>query len=553
MRGEASDRAIYENIAVTSQHSIHTLFDEDQDTHALNMHNEIEISNYMKAKLRWLIDGHLTYSRPQLYQLQKLVKEASQLNSILRWKEWYGVKQDMFKEDTSKQDTVEQDTDKQDRTEQSTAELDTCEENMDDKKIDHRWLSHMLTDCTRSLSNLAGIRVTVNPSTEAYEAIVAMKQLNVALQRLSDHDQYNQARSKGKRKVEIEDECETSRCAKRMKVKFQVSLGIYFVACKRPSSPPYICGRAVDDDDDNSDRSWDGYPREPSAVRRKQSNRMTLHHASENGLESVVQQLLKEGADFEAKDYCTWTALHRAAANGCVAVVRLLLEHGADIAAKTDTRSTALHQAACNGWVEVIRLLLEKGVDIGVKDDDGLTAVNLAAENMHYEAMNLLIEHGASIYGATEMEETLLSLFPAAAKNGIEPAARYLLPCAPGYDENTALRMAVEKGYKGAVPPELQQRNIPPMGYRGTALHYAAETGRKKRVRELLDFGADIEAKDPREWTPLILAARNGHEAVAKLLVERGANVEAKGFNGWTAQDSAAHARHWAVVQLLTR
>jgi ankyrin repeat protein len=52
--------------------------------------------------------------------------------------------------------------------------------------------------------------------------------------------------------------------------------------------------------------------------------------------------------------------------------------------------------------------------------------------------------------------------------------------------------------------------------------------GRVQVVNELLRRGADIEAKDNDEWTPLHFACCNGHVAVVSELQSRGANIEAK-------------------------
>ncbi|KAN0120373.1 Ankyrin repeat-containing domain protein [Hyaloscypha variabilis] len=253
----------------------------------------------------------------------------------------------------------------------------------------------MLNSCTRKLGNLVGIRVTVSPSADAYETIVSLKLLIAALQKLSDRGQYNRAGHKGKRKAETEDECEKSGSAKRMKVEFEL-ISWHRIACKRARSPLHVCGRAAEHYDEYFTDARDRYPREPFAIHRKNRDSMALHRAAENGLEVVVQLLLEEGADIEAKDCYTWTALHRAAANGCVSVVRLLLEHGADIAAKTATGSTVLHQAACNGWEAVTQLLLEKGADIGVRPDKEI-AIREKAEYRQGGVVKMLIEHWANI------------------------------------------------------------------------------------------------------------------------------------------------------------
>lgn len=53
----------------------------------------------------------------------------------------------------------------------------------------------------------------------------------------------------------------------------------------------------------------------------------------------------------------------------------------------------------------------------------------------------------------------------------------------------------------------------------------AAQSGTVKAARQLLDAGADVNAK-ARHWTPLHLAARAGDHAMVDLLVEYGAQVD---------------------------
>src|SRR5205809_1003504 len=74
--------------------------------------------------------------------------------------------------------------------------------------------------------------------------------------------------------------------------------------------------------------------------------RTALHLAAENGHGAVVQLLLKEGADIEAKDESGYTALSMEAKSGNKAIVQLLLEEGADIASENNMGKTALHVAA---------------------------------------------------------------------------------------------------------------------------------------------------------------------------------------------------------------
>jgi hypothetical protein len=79
----------------------------------------------------------------------------------------------------------------------------------------------------------------------------------------------------------------------------------------------------------------------------------------------------------------------------------------------------------------------------------------------------------------------------------------------------------------------------------------AARKGDVRKVRELLDRGADVDARDKYGWTPLHLAAYRGYAEVARLLLDRGANVDARDDVGDTPLHWAAHDGHLDVVELL--
>nr|WP_236070853.1 ankyrin repeat domain-containing protein [Streptomyces polyasparticus] len=56
----------------------------------------------------------------------------------------------------------------------------------------------------------------------------------------------------------------------------------------------------------------------------------------------------------------------------------------------------------------------------------------------------------------------------------------------------------------------------------------AAADGKPDAVREALADGADIEARDDRGRTPLLLAATGDHDVAARILVEAGADPDAQ-------------------------
>ena len=58
-----------------------------------------------------------------------------------------------------------------------------------------------------------------------------------------------------------------------------------------------------------------------------------------------------------------------------------------------------------------------------------------------------------------------------------------------------------------------------------TALHHAAEHGNLQICQILLNYGADVNKKNAREYTPLWLAARKGNIYICHLLINEGADT----------------------------
>jgi ankyrin repeat protein len=82
-------------------------------------------------------------------------------------------------------------------------------------------------------------------------------------------------------------------------------------------------------------------------------------------------------------------------------------------------------------------------------------------------------------------------------------------------------------------------------------LSEAARVNNLPEVRRLLSVGADVNAKDGSDWTPLHIASNRGHVQVAKELVDHGAGIEATDNFGWTALHFACYKGHPAVVKEL--
>ncbi|XP_029464464.1 ankyrin repeat domain-containing protein 11 isoform X2 [Rhinatrema bivittatum] len=86
-----------------------------------------------------------------------------------------------------------------------------------------------------------------------------------------------------------------------------------------------------------------------------------------------------------------------------------------------------------------------------------------------------------------------------------------------------------------------------------TRLHRAAIRGDTRRIKELINEGADVNVKDFAGWTALHEACNRGYYDVAKQLLAAGAEVNTKGLDDDTPLHDASNNGHYKVVKLLLR
>ena len=232
-----------------------------------------------------------------------------------------------------------------------------------------------------------------------------------------------------------------------------------------------------------------------------------LFSAAKEGELEKVKKLLQSRANLHAqiKDECDphMTPVHSAAFCGHRKVVDLLVENEADMEAKDKNQWTPLMYAAGKGHREVVDLLVEKEADMEAKDKNQWTPLMYAAGKGHREVVDLLVEKEA------DME--------AKDKNQWTP-----LMYAAGKGHREVVDLLVEK----EADMEAKDKN------QWTPLMYAAGKGHREVVDLLVEKEADTEAKDKNQWTPLRVAAEFKEKHVVGMLLEKGANPTSQDQEG---------------------
>jgi truncated hemoglobin YjbI len=140
---------------------------------------------------------------------------------------------------------------------------------------------------------------------------------------------------------------------------------------------------------------------DPALIRERYNGRTLLHVVSAAGNVSLVELVLRLGADPNAADGGDHPPLY-SVGNECrtpggPGVVRALVAAGANVNANGGVkRCTALHMAARRGSVEIAQALLDCGADIEAQDSLGETPLRRAVNCEKLDVAALLLARGAN-------------------------------------------------------------------------------------------------------------------------------------------------------------
>ena len=135
---------------------------------------------------------------------------------------------------------------------------------------------------------------------------------------------------------------------------------------------------------------------------------ISIHEAAIKGNIEAVKQHIAAGTDLNAKylrdGYQGGTPLYYAV-NANKEIVELLLANGADVNAKDNTGLTPLHRASAKDDTgltpltealtkEIVELLITNGADVNAKNKNGDTPIDFAVRGNQTATIDLLRKHG---------------------------------------------------------------------------------------------------------------------------------------------------------------
>lgn len=274
----------------------------------------------------------------------------------------------------------------------------------------------------------------------------------------------------------------------------------------------------------------------------------------------VVRLLLERGADVHARSTAGFTPLLFAAREGDVEMTRVLLAAGSDVNEAAGDGMTALLAALIRHHLDYARFLLDRGADpnkgagytplhwaagewggelsLSVTPDSEWGVFGGLTGRERLEMVKLLLSHGAdpnarvtrnvrrygggggnagSLVGATPFLLAAMAADLDVMRTLLQAGAD---PTATTETKTTALMLAAGLAHAPGITPITDAAALDAVKFTielgndvrasnaagETALHAAAYWGADSVAQFLIEKGADVNAKDRKSWTPLVIA-----------------------------------------------
>lgn len=289
-----------------------------------------------------------------------------------------------------------------------------------------------------------------------------------------------------------------------------------------------------------------------NAYDSNQANALTK--ATEGNHTSVIELLVKAGANLEDKDGDGDTPLQTSINWGNVAATRKLVELGANPNCESKYNWTPLTRAIKDYREDVVKLLLEIGADVNYQSSEGYPPI-WYAYNYNNSYISLLVQKGAEIdVKIGTNENTLLML---AVSNGNETLSTQLLNLKADTSLTNkwgwnAYMIALEKGVTSSqFMTKLVAQGISQQQKALASFFVAARNGETDELRLLLAQSPQLlNALSYEGKTALAVAATNNRKEAALFLLEQGAATHAEAEGQWDALTIAVHHQYYELAKI---
>ena len=240
-----------------------------------------------------------------------------------------------------------------------------------------------------------------------------------------------------------------------------------------------------------------------------------LLDAAQSSNTKAVRSLLAEGFDPNVQTADGTTPLLFAAHFGDIASARALLAAGGDPNLTNRYNVAPMHEASLRADAELLRALIDAGAKVDAALPAGETPLMLLSRTDSPDAVKLLIARGANPNVVESWQGQTPLMYAAANDRGSVAAA--LIAAGADVNAKTPVNDLPERIHAVRYFVEIPSAGLTPV-------LFAARHGAVSALRVLIDAGADVNAKTPEGFSPLIVSLDNLHYDAAKVLLDAGAS-----------------------------
>ena len=298
----------------------------------------------------------------------------------------------------------------------------------------------------------------------------------------------------------------------------------------------------------------------------KNNGATPLYIAAYKGHTATAEKLIKLGAQVDKAEKDGATPLYIAAHKGHTATAALLIQQGANLEALPSHHSAKVNKWLRDAGVSLPAATSRDGSQTANKQ--GLTSLHLAVLDKQMDTVVFLLEQGASLrvqdqqqntplhYVMEHFSDDQLKAFWQQCSGWLKPK---LLSTNTGAQGSPIDRLKQRQNLPEAIIQPFIDRatlqlpeDINEQDRKGkTILHRVARKGDTTTVKDLIQWGAQVDKANNNGVTPLYIAAGNGYTATAERLIELGAQVDKAKNNGATPLYIAAYKGRTATAEKL--